>query len=224
MRSCRRFEMRWSTDPMADLRHAGLHWPTGGENPNRQTIYDMPGVAQGGLILLSESARFWYDEARMKCPLVVWRGLPRSQENKLPADLNWNPKLLADEVLNLWNEQPHYGREYFVPLNELQFPFESGHDSFPGFAFMAEMLGLLRVELRRRLPENVKLVWPAWGPDQPYMDAPFDAVREWFHEAAKWDVISAHVYSHNTGDPSHFGAANVDRTHAWYRSVFPNHP
>jgi hypothetical protein len=207
---------------MSKFRHAGMHWPTGGENPSRQTIYDLPGVKQGGLIMLADSARWWYDEARWKSPLVIWRGLPRL--GKFPADLQWNPVLVANEVLNHWLDQPHHGTEYFTPLNELQFSFESGHGEFPGFKFLADKLGLLRVELRKRLPDTVKLVWPAWGPDQPYMDAPFVEADEWIREAAKWDVISAHVYSHNTSVPEHFGAANVERTHDWYRQTFPNHP
>lgn len=208
---------------MVDVRHAGMHWPTGGENPSRAAIYELPGVHSGGLIMLSESARFWYSEARTMCPLVIWRGLPR--QGKLPAQLGWSPSKVADEVLNLWDEQPHSGTEYFVPLNELQFGFESGHGTFPGFSYIAEKLGQLRVELRKRLPYNVKLVFPAWGPDQPYMDAPFDSLGEWVDEAKRWDVISAHVYSHDhLGDPDFMGAANVWRTHKMYRNMFPDHP
>lgn len=29
------------------MRHAGVHWPTGGEHPDRETIYQLPGVADG---------------------------------------------------------------------------------------------------------------------------------------------------------------------------------
>jgi len=206
---------------MSDCRHAGMHWPTGGEHPDRATIYSLPGVAQGGLIMLADSARYWYDEARSRSPLVIWRGLPRP--DRLPARLGWNAQKVADEVLNLWSEQPHDGTEYFVPLNELQFPLESGQH-FPGFAYLAGKLGELRLELRRRLPSSVQLVWPAWCPDQPYMDAPFDAADQWRAEAAQWDVISAHVYAHDDGDPEHWGAANVARTHDIYRSLFPDHP
>lgn len=207
---------------MPDYRHAGMHWPTGGENPNRDTIYNLPGVSGGGLIMLADSARFWYNEARHRSPLVVWRGLPRP--NMLPAHLGWDPVRVAQETVNLWNEQIHTGTEYFTPLNELQFAWESGSPNFPGFEFVARFLERLRVELRKMLPWNVKLVWPAWSPDQPYPDAPFDAESEWVDAATKWDVIGIHVYSHNDGDPSHFGAANVRRTHEWYSQRFPHHP
>lgn len=206
------------------MRHAGMHWPTMKENPNRETITSLPGVQQGVLVILADSARFHYEKIRQDAPdcLVVWRGLPHP--DRVPAKLGWDGEAVAEECMNLWDEQPHHGAEWFTPLNELQFPWESGEDPFAGFAVMAERLRQVRRALRRRFDElghDVRLVFPAWGPDQPNgrVDAPFEAADEWLTEAMKWDVIGMHVYSHTDGDPEHLGARNVTRSHEVMRRL-----
>ena len=206
------------------MRYAGMHWPTGGEHPDRETIVALPGLRESPLVMLADSARFHYGFARETCPLVVWRALPR--QGSLPSQLGWDSDAVADECLNLWDEQAesHRGEEWFTPLNEIQFPFESGEDPFPGFAVTAERLGGLREALRSRFADRgqtVRLIFPAWCPDQPgpVLDAPFDAFDEWAGEAMRWDSIGAHIYSHRTDNPAHSGAANVIRTHDLLRGM-----
>jgi hypothetical protein len=202
------------------MRHAGMHWPTMEERPNRQAITSLPGVQNGVLVILADSARFHYDDIRREAPncLDVWRALPRP--DRLPAHLGWDPEAVADECVNLWDEQPHGGVEWFTPLNELQFDFESG-EVFPGFGVTAERLRLLRRALRRRFDGlDVRLVFPAWGPDQPSgVDSPFAAADEWLSEAMDWDAIGMHVYSHDDGNAEHRGARNVVRTHEVMRGL-----
>ena len=204
------------------MRHAGMHWPTMAERPNRQAITSLPGVQNGVLVILADSARFHYNAVRQEAPncIVVWRALPRV--DKLPAHLDWNPEAVADECLNLFDEQPHGGTEWFTPLNELQFELESG-EPFPGFGVTAERLGRLRPALRRRFSDrglNVRLIFPAWGPDQPNgVDSPFVSADEWLSEAMAWDAIGMHVYSHTDGDPEHRGPRNVTRTHEVMRRL-----
>lgn len=172
-----------------------MHWPAnaGGEHPDRDTIYRLPGVAQGALLMCADSARFWYGEARSRCPLVVWRGLPRP--GHLPAQLGWKTEKVADEVLNLWSEQndAHTGTEWFVPLNELQIDKESG-ESWRGYSYMVARLAALRVELRSRLPESVKLLFPPWVPSDDG-----DRASEWVSEAQQWDGAVLHAYG-SAGD------------------------
>ena len=206
------------------MRHAGMHWPTMAERPSRQAITSLPGVSSGVLVILADSARFHYDDIRREAPgcLVVWRALPRQES--LPAKLGWDAEAVADECLNLWDEQPHHGEEWFTPLNELQFPWESGEDPFAGFGVTAERLGRLRGALRRRFEERgheVRLIFPAWCPDQPNgrVDAPFEAAGEWLEEAMAWDAIGMHVYSHTDGDPEHRGGRNVLRSHGLMRRL-----
>lgn len=206
------------------MRHAGMHWPTMAERPNRQAITSLPGVQNGVLVILADSARFHYQRIRDEAPncTVVWRALPRG--DRLPAHLDWDADALADECLNLWDEQPHDGTEWFTPLNELQFPWESGEPEFTGFRTTAERLGRLRLALRQRfasLGHDVRLIFPPWGPDQPNgrVDAPFLAADEWMAEAMAWDAIGMHVYSHLDGDPEHRGPRNVTRTHEVMRRL-----
>ena len=206
------------------MRHAGMHWPTMAERPSLQAITSLPGVQNGVLVILADSARFHYDAIRSEAPdcVVVWRALPRG--DRLPAHLGWDAEAVADECLNLWDEQPHGGVEWFTPLNELQFPWESGEEQFAGFAVTADRLRLLRRALRRRFDErgqDVRLIFPPWCPDQPdgRVDAPFLAADEWIGEAMDWDAIGMHVYSHVDGDPEHRGARNVVRSHELMRRL-----
>lgn len=166
-----------------------MHWPAnaGGEHPNVETILNLPGVRNGCLLICADSARYWYRQARGACPLVVWRSIPRI--GKRPAELGWEPNRVADEVLNLWDEQPHVGgTEWLLPLNELQFAKESG-EVFPGYARTAEHLGQLRLQLRRKLTQqypnaNVKLMFPAWVPTDD-----LEHPDEWRSEAQQWDAL-----------------------------------
>ena len=176
------------------MRHAGIHWPAnaGGEHPNVETILGMPGVRQGSVLICADSARYWYRQARGASPLVVWRSIPR--QGRLPAQLGWEPNRVADECLNLFDEQPHGdGVEWLLPLNELQFPKENG-GPFPGYGRMAELLAQLRLQLRRKLSQQypgatVRLMFPSWVP----MDDG-DHLDDWSSEAAQWDAICLHAY------------------------------
>jgi GH25 family lysozyme M1 (1,4-beta-N-acetylmuramidase) len=191
------------------MKHAGIHFPenAGGEHPDVATILGMPGIANGCTLICAPSARYWYGACRAASPLVIWRAIPR--QGKLPAQLDWNPRLVAAECLNLWDEQPHDGEEWFLPLNELQFIRESG-EAFPGYGPTALHLQDLRHSLRLRLPETVKLMFPAWVPstDGDYLDS-------WRVEAGLWDGICLHAY----------GSAETMRArYQSYRDAFPDHP
>jgi len=195
------------------MKHAGIHWPenAGGEHPSRDAIVAMPGM-QGATLICSPSARYHYQFIRQQCPpaIVVWRAIPR--QGKLPAQLGWDGQMVADECLNLWNEQPHHGTEWFTPLNELQFIKENGAP-FPGYGPMAQNLAGLRVALRDRFQsfgQDVRLIWPAWVPSD---DGTF--LGDWIQEAEQWDVIGLHCY----------GSAETMRTrYQSYRAAFPSHP
>lgn len=190
------------------MKHAGIHWPenAGGEHPNVETILGMPGILRGCTLICSPSARYWYRQARGASPLVVWRAVPR--QGALPVNLGWNPRRVADECLNLWDEQPHGGTEWFLPLNELQFVKELG-GLFPGYGETANHLRDLRQELRHRLP-GVGLMFPAWVPSDDG-----DHLEDWVMEAKLWDALCLHTY----------GSAQtmLDR---WlsYRRAFPETP
>lgn len=164
---------------------------------------------QGAVLICSPSARYHYDYIRRACPsaVVVWRAIPR--QGRLPAQLKWSAAKVADEVLNLWDEQPHSGAEWFLPLNELQFERENGAN-FPGYAAMAKNLAALRIELRSRLPATVRLMFPAWVPQDDG-----DRLSEWQDEAARWDAICLHAY----------GSADTMRArYVSYRLAFPGKP
>lgn len=190
------------------MKHAGIHFPenAGGEHPDVATILSMPGIADGCTLICAPSARYWYGACQAASPLVIWRSIPR--QGRLPAQLGWNPQLVASECLNLWGEQIHSGEEWFLPLNELQFIRESG-ETFPGYAPTAGHLGGLRAELRHRLP-TVKLMFPAWVPsdDGDYLD-------DWRDEADQWDGICLHTY----GD-----AETMRLRYQSYRDAFPDKP
>ena len=194
------------------MKHAGIHFPenAGGEHPNVETILAMPGIGYGCTLICSPSARYWYRQCRGASPLTVWRAIPR--QGKLPAQLGWDARKVAEECLNLWDEQPHGGIEFFQPLNELQFEKENGAP-FPGYGPMAQNLSRLRPALRQEFAkrgQQVRLMWPPWVP----MDD-MDRIQDWHHEAVNWDVIGLHCY----------GSADTMRTrYDSYRAMFPNHP
>lgn len=174
------------------MKHAGVHWPeaAGGEHPDRETILSLPGMA-GATLICSPSARYHYDVIRKRHPsaVVVWRAIPR--QGRLPAQLGWDANKVADECLNLWDEQPHGGMEWFLPLNELQFVKESGQP-FAGYAQTAERLSKLRYQLWRKFDErgqNVRLMFPAWVPSDDG-----DRAHEWVSEAMEWDAVALHAY------------------------------
>ena len=146
---------------------------------------------QAAVLICSPSARYHYDFVRRRCPaaLVVWRAIPR--QGRLPAQLGWDARRCADEVLNLWDEQPHGGVEWFLPLNELPFEKEAG-EPFPGYRTVAERLDGLRLELRRRftaLGQDVRLLFPAWVPGDD-----IDRAIEWAARARAWDAVCLHAY------------------------------
>lgn len=177
----------------SQIRHAGLHWPenAGGEHPSREAILAYPGM-QGAVLICSPSARYHYGAIRENAPyaVVVWRAIPR--QGRLPAQLGWEPNRVADEVLNLWSEQAHGGVEWFLPLNELQFTKEAGEE-FSGYARLAEHLGRLRLQLRRKFNQmglpGVRLMFPAWVPQDDG-----DKLHEWLTEAMQWDAVCVHCY------------------------------
>jgi hypothetical protein len=175
------------------MRHAGIHWPSNanGEHPSVDAILSMPGIREGCCLITAESARYWYRSLRAASPLVVWRAIPRV--GKLPAQLGWEPNKVADECLNLWNEQPHAGSEWFLPLNELQFEKEAGA-AFPGYTRMAEHLAQVRLQLRRKFTQQypgaeVRLMFPAWVPGDDLEHA-----DEWISEARQWEGVCLHAY------------------------------
>jgi hypothetical protein len=194
------------------MKHAGIHFPenAGGEHPNIETILGMPGISHGCTLICAPSARYWYRQARGASPLVVWRAIPR--QGALPAQLNWIGKRVADECLNLWDEQPHGGIEHFTPLNELQFVKEAG-EVFRSYAETASKLSNVRIALRQRfdaLGQTVRLMFPAWVPQDD-----MDRILEWEDEARQWDTIGLHCY----------GSAETMRTrYDSYRAAFPDHP
>jgi hypothetical protein len=191
------------------VKHAGIHWPenAGGEHPNVDTILGMPGISHGCTLICSPSARYWYRQARGASPFVVWRAIPR--QGRLPAQLGWDARRVADECLNLWDEQPHGGTEWFLPLNELQFEKENG-GPFPGYAPMADNLRRLRLELRRRFEgTGVRLMFPAWVPSDDG-----DRFDEWYAEASAWDSICLHCYGSTEAQHARYLS---------YRSRFPQH-
>lgn len=194
------------------MKHAGVHWPenAGGEHPNAETILALPGISRGCTLICSPSARYWYRQARGASPLVVWRAIPR--QGSLPAQLNWIGKRVADECLNLWDEQPHGGIEHFTPLNELQFVKEAGED-FRSYAETASKLSNVRLALRQRFQERgqmVRLMFPAWVPTDD-----MTRLSEWEDEARQWDTIGLHCYGSNETMRARYQS---------YRAAFPNHP
>lgn len=197
------------------LRHAGIHWPenANGEHPSREYIMTMPGT-KGAVLICAPSARYHYDFIRQQAPdaCVVWRAIPR--QGKLPADLHWEGARVADECLNLFNEQPHAGSEWFQPLNELQFEKESGQE-FPGFGEMAENLRRLRPQLRRKFTQQypeaeVKILFPPWVPGED-----LDHLEDWAGEAEAWDGICLHAYG---------SASEMLNRYNEYRQRFPKSP
>lgn len=211
------------------MKYAGIHWPenAGGEHPNVDTILSMPGIAQGCTLICSPSARYWYRQCRGASPLVVWRAIPR--QGKLPAQLGWDARKVAEECVNLWDEQQHGGTEFFQPLNELQFVREAG-EPFPGYGPMAQNLARLRPALRREFStrgQQVRLIWPPWVPTDD-----MDRILDWHHEAVNWDVIclvpdqrvtarapTAGSMRHYEGEVVTIQTAEGDQL-----TVTPNHP
>lgn len=185
---------------MSDYRNAGTFWPAnaGGEHPNAETILGLPG--SGSLIfIVADSARYWWRQVKARADLAVWRGLPRP--NRLPAHLGWGAQAVAAECVNLWDEAPHSGTEWFTPLNELQFSKESGED-WQGYADMAGKLSRLRPALRAEFAkrgQDVRLLFPAWVPGDDLEHA-----DEWMDEAMQWDGIRLHAYDNSTAVRSRY--------------------
>jgi len=178
---------------MIDYRHAGTFWPAnaGGEHPDASTILGLPG--SGSLVFIAaDSARYWWRQVKGRAQTAVWRGLPRP--DRLPADLGWDANRVADECMNLFDEQEHSGVEWFTPLNELQFSKESG-EQWHGYADMAVKLARLRIQLRRKFSQKypaatIKILFPAWVPGDDLAHA-----DEWLDEAMQWDGLRVHAYN-----------------------------
>jgi hypothetical protein len=196
------------------MYYAGMHWPenAGGEHPSREYIANLPGVVNGIALICSPSARYHYELLRSKAYRVIWRAIPR--EGKRPAELGWDANSVADECLNLYDEQKHAGLEYFLPLNELQFPKENG-GPFPGYGEMAQNLARLRVQLRRKLSQqypqaSVRLLFPAWVPTNELAH-----LDDWRAEAELWDGLCLHAYGSST---------DIVNRYADYRAYFQDTP
>lgn len=192
------------------MNHLGMHWPNG---PEDKEILDLPSP---WLLMLAPEARYHYDSARKLGKSVMWRGLPRV--GKRPAELGYkNAKDNAKEVCNLWDEQPHYGTEYFVPYNELDLNYERG-DEEDDFSNIRERLEKLSDFLDRLLPHvrnnlavGTKVFFPPWTPDH----GDIENSDVWEETARKYDGILVHAY----GD-----AENIIRRLTWYYERFPTHP
>ena len=191
--------------------YLGLHYPNG---PVDNAI--IAALSSPTLLMLSPEARYHYNEMRNKGKKIMWRALPRI--GKRPAETGYkNLKANADECLNLWDEQPHYGDEMFVPYNELDLNYERG-DTADDFDHLEEryyeltnFLYGLWVALRSRLPMGTKIFFPPWTPDH----GDTEYVRIWKKAAQLYDGIVIHAY----GDPKKM----VERFN-WYAEQFPDKP
>lgn len=188
--------------------YAGMHWPNGPEDYER--IMALPSPL---LLMLSTEARYHYDKVRKAGKTVIWRGLPRI--GKRPAELKYSASKAAKEALNLWDEQPHYGTEYFVPFNELDLNFERGDDDndFEGtkerFHLLSSFLWAAHVALRRLLPEGTQLLFSPWTPDH----GDIENVESWRGAANQCDGIVVHGYE---------DAGRIVERIEWYLKEFPD--
>lgn len=193
------------------MKYAGMHWPNGPENYERIMALPSPSI-----LMLATEARYHYDKVRKAGKTVVWRALPRV--GKRPAEIGYsNLKKNADEVMNLWDEQPHYGTEYFVPYNELDLNYERGdsQDDFSGlqerYHLLSSFLNGILPQLRNRLPQGTRILFPPWTPDH----GDIEHVALWKDTANMYDGLVIHAYE----NPEHM----LERFH-WYAEQFPGKP
>ncbi len=165
--------------------------------------------------MLAPEARYHYDRARKLGKSVLWRGLPRV--GKRPAEIGYNKlRENAQEATNLWDEQPHFGTEYFVPYNELDLNYERGdrEDDFQGIRErlqkLSTFLDRLLPNLRERLTVGTHVFFPPWTPDH----GDIENSDVWEETARKYDGIVVHAY----GD-----ADTIIRRLEWYHEKFPTH-
>lgn len=174
---------------MADLRHAGMHWPNGPERFEKLMALPSP-----ILLMTSPEARWHYDNARNRGKHVIWRDVPGPGNR--PAELGYDARRAADAAMVLWNEQPHWGQEEFQSHCELTLNYERGdndddHDNLDHrHEVLAGFLSRLEPELRRRLPSGTKLHFPPWVPD----GRSYDRIDTWERAAIQYDVINIHDY------------------------------
>ena len=191
--------------------YAGMHWPNGPEDYDK--IMQLPSSL---LTMLATEGRFHYDKVRKKGKTVLWRGLPRV--GKRPAEIGWgNYRKNAIEACNLWDEQPHYGEEWFVPYNELDLNYERG-DTENDFDNIPERLEKISTFLLNVLPEIDKIVdhrpnilFPPFTPDH----GDIENVAIWEGAATTYDGLVVHAYGE---------AKEVKKRLTWYLERFPNHP
>lgn len=193
------------------MRHAGMHWPNGRED--YEGIMALPSPL---LLMLATEARWHYDKVRQAGKTVMWRGLPRV--GKRPAEIGYGKlKKNAEEATNLWDEQPHYGTEYFVPYNELDLNFERGDDEndFDGiperFRTLTDFLHGILPHLRERLTVGTKVFFPPWTPDHRDVEN----VSIWKGAAAQYDGLVVHAYG---------GPEKIINRLTWYVEQFPDKP
>ena len=192
------------------MKYAGMHWSNGPESKKLETLPSLT------LLMLASEARYHYERMRQAGKTVMWRALPR--EGKRPAEIGYTQlRRNADEVMNLWDEQPHYGEEWFVPYNELDLNYERG-DSQNDFENVRErfqtlsifLLGMHKV-LRERLPDDVKLFFPPWTPDH----GDVEHIAIWKKAAEAYDGLVIHAYESPERMLERFN---------WYTEQFPGKP
>jgi hypothetical protein len=185
-----------------------MHFPNG--PVNLQDIVELPSSL---LLMLASEARWHYEYMRKRGKTVIWRALPRV--GKRPAELGYaNIRKNADEVMNLWDEQPHYGEEWFVPYNELDLNYERGDNKndFEGLRDRYHLLSTFLIgiysDLRNRLPLGTRILFPPWTPDH----GDIEHVEQWRDAANMYDGLVIHAYE----SPQEM----LDRFH-WYAEQFP---
>jgi hypothetical protein len=171
--------------------YAGMHWPNGAEDYN--ALINLPSSLY---MMLATEARYHYNKVRQAGNTVIWRGLPRV--GRRPAELGWNASRAASESLNLWDEQPHGGEEYFVPFNELDLNYERG-DNDDDYASLHERYSLVGnflydvgLELRVRLP-NTYLLFPPFTPDH----GDWEHLHLWRHALTHYNGLVIHAYEND---------------------------
>lgn len=194
----------------ADLRHAGMGWPTGAVKGGNSRILSLP---SDDLLLLG-SEHWHHDEAVQAGKRVLFRGMAR--QGFRPAEVGWNVVRYVDEITRdaVRVSDPITD---FVGWNELNLQDERG-DQRSDFGDLNDLYALLGQfclgvisELRRRpSTRNARLHFGAWAPKDET-----DYTRHWRAAAEMADVIDVHAYGLGPGILAHV---------AKYRALFPSTP
>ena len=190
------------------LNYAGMGWPNGAAN--NEELYNLPSPL---LLMLSPQSRYHYDAARKKGKRVVHRGLPRIGAR--PAELNYDPAAVSTECLNLWDEQPHHGKEDLMLWNELDLNYERGDDAYDWedldnrYRVLGKMCSSMYDHTRSKVPALVDLHYGAWTPDH----SATVYVNYWGSGAMKYEVIDIHAYG---------TVEAVHSQYTMYRRLFPD--